>query len=1229
MAKSNLIIALVTLMILSIGVPFVSATITKNSCTPAACPQNTNGPGGHISNTPWDSNWLNASYSFFSPDVCAVSGGKSGDYCLRTCYYDTGCYGTPTLWDSQYAPYTASCTLAGYVQADSFVDYFDRCYMVDSVSTTDSDSSTYLYSGVHYGILNTSSLQQVDFLNSWDSGGTSSFLDQKYIYIPQFGTGYPTGYDDIVPDQGIVPIFRTKTTIGNRGGCQAGQTWTITAEQDVFSVPVVTNFSLANATSCIQNARLDVNPQLQNQKLFIYANNTVEKNEGNKATATNVVRPSNNILHLEYGLDDDPQDCGFWNSVGLGCVKNVSMRVYFDGVLKFSGLGDGVAYAAVCNATECVGNITGLNYAFMDLDISSYINGVHTIRTVIDDGFYTDRGIAPFTRDYSISISSPQVPSVYMLAPDNNTVFQNGTVINFTFGSSSPNSAYVTDNLYFNNVLNSSVYELTGTYTRSVQFNAVGLYSWKVQSTDTVGTGTSETRYFTVTNPSYPTISSVNVPTPQNVGANLVANATVIPGSYPISTVTYTMSPSGMSTSMVNVGGNNWAASFGAIPVSWATNQNYNITACDTSSFCTSSVGAVQINHNPSFVSQIVNPISPSTYNPTLTTMFNSSWTEDISLSVCAFSLDGTAYSATRIGNTCSYSVTGLSAGTHNYGWNVADIGGLTNQTVGYPNSYTYVVNKATPTIVHSVSPSNSVPSGTAVSGSCNVANNTGSTMTYNRCTLQVSASQASPGTLTFGPVTPGVGTYSCNCSVASSANWNYAQNIITLTVSGSTPPSVTNLRPLNATVINSGVPTVYNATVTAGSYGLDSAYAYIYDSGTYRINAQPMSLGANWYTSITLNEAWGNYLYYGVSAKDVNNNFGYSANFPNTNAIINNHPPTYSSINVSPAMPVQFSPSRVYTFSATWVDDLFAVTNTNITIDGTTYAGVNAGGNLWQYNITGLAYGQHNYTWSAKDTYNAIRTTPVQYYSVGQIAPIFTINILPSVSVVSGIQTNASCTADLNVTLQLWRNGVLVSNPDVQTLSAGQYNYLCNFTPTGNYSYSYTTDLLIVNSPNAQTQSQFCDGQLDKTYTYNNGGENYTMCVNIPCGSNVTSATVNLTGLVLYRINQLYSNLFSQGLGAYTNNCTSLGGNSLTNFYCNNSIRGNVTATQIYLDGSYVVNLYANNVKIINSTVNTSIANYRWNVSNVIIQNANILNGRVISGSITYNENGQVQFDT
>ena len=77
----------------------------------------------------------------------------------------------------------------------------------------------------------------------------------------------------------------------------------------------------------------------------------------------------------------------------------------------------------------------------------------------------------------------------------------------------------------------------------------------------------------------------------------------------------------------------------------------------------------------------------------------------------------------------------------------------------------------------------------------------------------------------------------------------------------------------------------------------------------------------------------------------------------------------------------------------------------------------------------------------------------------------ILLLNANPSWNVGGGIQTSvmgANCPSQL--TCNLYRNGILVSNPDVQTFAAGSYNYVYNTSGNANYIGKSVSNILNIN---------------------------------------------------------------------------------------------------------------------------------------------------------------------
>lgn len=1199
--KSNVKVPIIFLLAILIVIPF-SLAFAKESCVPQSCPISTY--NGRQTSTAWTNSTFNTSVD----SVCVKDGGITGDFCVRTCNMANGCYGTATTYSSntntllnqQCAYGTTGFVNSGQINLDS-----NYCYSVLSYTTYKPNNPSLFFNWAHYYNGSYSSPFFL-FLDGTNHGATTVY-NNEYIFLYPFGYGLtaPTGYD--------LTYTRYNTSITEArltptSGCSAGVTYDLWAEHYIYKIPFVSSYS--TQTSCVQNAQIlapNVNFQLNSPG----QNKYWDWLSGRQT----ITRPSDNLFFVTIQWGDDAQDNGNYSS--LTYIPKLTLMSANPGSIPLKTSFTNLSYScgggppAVCAVS-----------AQFYVNISQLPDGDVDFFIFLDDGFYDIRNITKFGTFYRANLVTNPTPTVILNSPVNGASFSPGTFITFNYTSISQTGS-VTNTLSINNNPYFSGSEANGTHIHSFQFNNTGTYNWKVQGTDSYGTTITAQRTFTIIDASNPSITSTNVNN-VNVGQNAVCNANVVAGTYPISKVWCTLSPQSATINMPNIGGTSYSGSL-LTTAGWATTQTWIIYANDTQGNKVNATGVVLINHAPTFSSQNVNPTSPTTYGPTKQTTFTSIWNDDIGTSSATITftsgpLSGQSFTGTKSGNTYIRVFTGMNAGTYQYYWTVTDNGGLTATSP----SQSYIINKATPTVQNLMSPSFTVPTGTAVTGSCVVLNSTGGNMYYNKCGLQTPQSTTTPSTLSITPITPSTGIYTCNCTSLETANWNKVNNIQTLTVSTATGPTVTNLQPINASVVNAGTTVFFNATVTAGSYPINTV-TLLLNNGV--ILSGPMtSIGGGVYQrSVTMQTVWPTPLEYKVIAVDTNTNVGQ-----NSVNIFNNHAPTPYNSQVSPPQGQPYSPSTTYTFNISWIDDIDAIiTSANITIDGTTYSATHLGGGNFTYSIIGLSTGLHNYTWTATDSNGLIGTTGIQTYSVGITATILQIFITPSVSVIEGTQTTANCTSNVPVNLTLYRNGILVSNPDVQTLGVGTYTYICNTTGGGNYSAGSTSDILIVNSQNSQTQTQFCDGQFSKQYTYYNGSENYTMCVNLPCGANVTSATVDLTGLPLFKLVSKIIGFFRLD-GNQISSCLTTGASFSYNYriYCNNS--------NIYMNNGRVEMI---GVRLVNSTFNNTVYNLPLTFSNVLIKDAYILNGEVISGTIepltSYDEYGEsiglynITFDT
>ncbi len=108
------------------------------------------------------------------------------------------------------------------------------------------------------------------------------------------------------------------------------------------------------------------------------------------------------------------------------------------------------------------------------------------------------------------------------------------------------------------------------------------------------------------------------------------------------------------------------------------------------------------------------------------------------------------------------------------------------------------------------------------------------------------------------------------------------------------------------------------------------------------------------------------------------------------------------------------------------------------------------------------LAAGSYDYACNSSETQNYTSATDSGVFVIDKAATMMNISILPSWNETYGTETTVTCSADNDeVTATLWRDGVQVSIPDVQTLGGGEYDYVCNASSTTNHTDGTASDTL------------------------------------------------------------------------------------------------------------------------------------------------------------------------
>jgi len=142
--------------------------------------------------------------------------------------------------------------------------------------------------------------------------------------------------------------------------------------------------------------------------------------------------------------------------------------------------------------------------------------------------------------------------------------------------------------------------------------------------------------------------------------------------------------------------------------------------------------------------------------------------------------------------------------------------------------------------------------------------------------------------------------------------------------------------------------------------------------------------------------------------------------------------------------------------FSVAFIEHNYTGTYVNYTMDRISGTSTST----YQLNVTEPT----TLSWKifANNSYNSWNATPGTNSSISKINPTITLTPSPSWNIVKGAQTSVFCTSP-QVDVILYRDGTVVSNPDIQTFGTGSYFYWCNSTATINYSAASTSKLLNV----------------------------------------------------------------------------------------------------------------------------------------------------------------------
>lgn len=250
--------------------------------------------------------------------------------------------------------------------------------------------------------------------------------------------------------------------------------------------------------------------------------------------------------------------------------------------------------------------------------------------------------------------------------------------------------------------------------------------------------------------------------------------------------------------------------------------------------------------------------------------------------------------------------------------------------------------------------------------------------------------------------------------------------------------------------------------------------------------------------------------------------------------------PPRYS---LSTSIPTTWSKNSYASFNVTWSDSndengfSMALIQLNHSGTATNYTMPRIGStntSTYQLNLnSSMAISWRVYANNSYDTWNS---TELNTSVISRITPTLNISVIPDWNIIKGTQTTVRCTSS-QVDVILYRDGVAVSNPDVQTLSTGEYFYLCNNSISVNYSSAYESKLLTVY--NFMAIISFLDVDPVVPVVQNSSNSTIVVIKNIGNATQTVSFGIENITSTWYSINDTSASIAYNGKAAFLINFT------------------------------------------------------------------------------------------
>ncbi len=419
---------------------------------------------------------------------------------------------------------------------------------------------------------------------------------------------------------------------------------------------------------------------------------------------------------------------------------------------------------------------------------------------------------------------------------------------------------------------------------------------------------------------------------------------------------------------------------------------------------------------NPSVSDLTEFPIDPANYSPIQIYQFNATITDNRQLDVVLIEFDGVNYTPTNlVGDIYNFTISDLTVGTYNYRWYAND----TSENMNSTESGTYTINKATPSLGLTITPSTSETYGTQTT-----ANGTG-------CPSQLTCNLYRNGIVIGNSetITLAAGTYNYTYNTTGNTNYTSASVSDNLTINKATGVVYTYLDNSRSNITIEQETVIYlNGTLETGTGNIK-----LYNNGTL-INqgASPLSNLTN-LTTI--------YLYNITTIYEGNQNYTSAYETFWVNVIeLDITPPqisitypqntTYNSIQTQ----LNYTASDNFGLVSCWYSLNNGITNTTIECNE---------------NKTGLNSEQGNSTWTvwANDAKENLNSSSVTF---------FVDSITPTIQFISPTETSGNTFGRNYI-----RINVTANDTNLDTIIIRLYNSTSlvqtNISPTSPFFINYT----------------------------------------------------------------------------------------------------------------------------------------------------------------------------